>query len=273
MARFDLRDRLVLVTGAAHGMGLGLARAFASRGSRLVLWDVDGVALSDVADEFLSRGLQVRWDVVDLRSRAAVAEAARGVLDEDGPVDVLVNNAGVVAGKALLDLTDADIERTIGVNALALFWTTRAFLPAMIEQGRGPIVTLASAAGLVGTARLSAYSASKHAAVGFNEALRTELGLLGHPIGTTVVCPFFVDTGMFRGAKTRVPWLLPVLSPDVVVRRTVRAVEHGRRRIVIPRFAYSVYLLRLVPVAWFDRVMDWMGVTSSMKGFSGRGEG
>lgn len=271
MAHFDLRDRVVLVTGAARGMGLGLARAFAARGSRLALWDVDGVALSEVAGEFLSRGLQVRWDVVDLRDREAVAETARRVLEEDGPVDVLVNNAGVVAGKALLDLTDADIERTIGVNTLALFWTTRAFLPAMIRQGRGHVVTLASAAGLVGTPHLSAYSASKHAAVGFNEALRTELGLFGHPVGTTVVCPLFVDTGMFSGAKTRVPWLLPVLSPDVVVRRTVRAVERGRRRVIIPRFAYSVYPLRLIPVAWFDRIMAWMGVTSSMKGFRGRG--
>ena len=271
MARFDLRDRTVLITGAARGMGLGLARAFASRGSRLVLWDVDDVALSQVADDFLSRGLRVRCDVVDLLDREAVAETARRVLEEDGPVDVLVNNAGVVAGRALLDLADADIERTVGVNTLALFWTTRAFLPAMIGQGRGHVVTLASAAGLVGTARLSAYSASKHAAVGFNEALRSELRLLGHPIGTTVVCPFFVDTGMFAGARTRIPWLLPVLSPDVVVRRTVRAVERRRRRVLIPRFAYSVFPLRLIPTSWFDRIMDWMGVTNAMKGFSGRG--
>jgi all-trans-retinol dehydrogenase (NAD+) len=271
MARFRLDNRLVLVTGAARGMGLGLAREFAARGARLVLWDVDGPALSGAAADLEREGLRVRTDTVDLLDRDAVAAAALRVLSEDGPVDVLVNNAGVVTGRPLLELSDREIERTFGVNTLALFWTTRAFLPAMIERGTGHVVTVASAGGLVGIPRLVDYCASKFAAVGFDEALRVELSTSGHRIGTTVVCPIYVDTGMFEGARTRVPWLLPVLRPEVVVRRTVRAVEHGRRRVIIPRFAYSAFPLRLLPVAWFDRIMAWMGLTRSMEGFRGRG--
>jgi all-trans-retinol dehydrogenase (NAD+) len=271
MARFRLDNRLVLVTGAARGLGLGMAREFAARGARLVLWDMDGATLAAAAAGLERDGLRVHTGVVDLTDRAAVEAAALRVLSEQGPVDVLVNNAGVVSGRPLLDLSDRDIERTFAVNTLALFWTTRAFLPAMIDRGFGHVVTVASAGGLVGIPRLVDYCASKFAAVGFDEALRTEMATAGHRIGTTVVCPFYVDTGMFEGARTRVPWLLPVLRPDVVVRRTVRAVERGRRRVILPRFAYLAFPLRLLPVAWFDRIMAWMGLTRSMEGFRGRG--
>lgn len=271
MPRFDLTDRLVLVTGAARGMGLEMAREFAGRGARLVLWDVDGVTLSDVARDFLANGHRVRWDVVDLTDRDTIESTAARVVEEDGPVDVLVNNAGIVAGKTLLDLSAEEIERTFKVNTLAHFWTTRSFLPGMIERGSGHVVTIASAGGLAGVPRLVDYSASKFAAVGFDDALRTELRLQGLAIGTTVVCPVYVDTGMFEGARTRVPWLLPVLNPSTVVRRTVRAVERGRRRVLIPRFVYLVYALRLLPVAWFDRMAGLLGLTSSMEEFRGRG--
>ncbi len=270
MAHFSLQDRLVLVTGAARGLGLGMATEFARRGARLVLWDIDGAALDEAAALLRTDGFRVSTHAVDLTDRHAVnAEAAR-VLAEVGSVDVLVNNAGVVAGKPLLDLTAAEIERTFGVNTLALFWTTRAFLPKMVERGTGHIVTIASAGGLAGIPRLVDYCASKFAAVGFDEALRTELASLGHPIGTTVVCPVYVDTGMFEGARTRVPWLLPVLRPSVVVRRAVRAVERGHRRVILPRFVYLAFLLRLLPVAWFDRIVGWLGLTRSMDGFTGR---
>lgn len=270
MVRFPLHDRLVLVTGSARGLGLGMAREFGARGARLALWDIDGTALDEAAESLRADGFRVSTDAVDLTDRIAVEAAATRVLAEEGPVDVLVNNAGVVAGKPLLDLTPGDIERTFGVNTLSLFWTTRAFLPGMIARGSGHVVTIASAGGLAGIPRLVDYCASKFAAVGFDEALRTEMSTLGHRIGTTVVCPVYVDTGMFEGARTRVPWLLPVLSPAMVVRRTVRAVERGRRRVIVPRFVYLVFPLRLLPVAWFDRIVGWLGLTRSMDGFKGR---
>src|ERR1051326_8480155 len=125
------------------------------------------------------------------------------------------------------------IERTFAVNTLALFWTTRAFLPAMLERDRGHVVTIASAAGLVGTSRLVDYCASKHAAVGFDESLRLELRRLGSPVKTTVVCPFYISGGMFAGVRPRFPLLLPILTPEYAVDRIVDAIRRDRPRLVM----------------------------------------
>jgi all-trans-retinol dehydrogenase (NAD+) len=156
------------------------------------------------------------------------------------------------------------------VNALALFWTVRAFLPAMIERGRGHVVTIASAAGLGGTSRLTDYCASKFAAVGFDESLRLELKRLGHPIRTTVVCPWYIDTGMFRGVKTRFRRLLPILDPDYVARRILGAVQADRRRLILPRFVVAVLWARTLPLGVFDAVMRFFGVDRTMDEFAGR---
>ena len=163
------------------------------------------------------------------------------------------------------------IERTFDVNALAHFWTVRAFLPAMVERNRGHIVTVASAGGLVAAPRLADYSASKFAAVGFDEALRLELASQGLDIKTTLVCPFYVKTGMFEGVKTRFSWLLPILEPEYVADRIVKAIEKNRRRLIMPRFAYTSFALRLLPVPVFDFLIDFFGVSRSMENFTGRG--
>ena len=86
---------------------------------------------------------------------------------------------------------------------------------------------------------------------------------------TTLVCPFYVDTGMFDGVKTRFSWLLPILSPETVVRRIVSAIENDRRRVVMPWFIYTSWLSRLLPVDWFDGLMAFFGVTHSMDEFRG----
>lgn len=270
MARHELRGRRVLITGAARGLGLGMARAFGRKGARLVLWDVDGPLLDQAAAELAASGIDVRADRVDLTDPAAIERAASAVLTESGPVDVLVNNAGIVSGKPLTELTDREIARTFEVNTLALFRTTKAFLPAMIAQGGGHVVTIASAGGLVGTARLTDYCSSKFAAVGFDESLRIEMKRLGHPIRTTVVCPLYVSTGMFDGVTTRFSWLLPILDPEKVVRRTVNAVERGYSRVLLPWFVYVGFPLRLIPMRVFDSLMDFFGMSGSMDRFRGR---
>jgi all-trans-retinol dehydrogenase (NAD+) len=131
-------------------------------------------------------------------------------------------------------------------------------------------VTIASAAGIVGTSRLVDYCASKHAAVGFDESLRLELRRLGSPVKTTVVCPFYISTGMFAGVKTRFPLLLPILTPEYAVERIVDAIRRDRPRLVMPRFVYSTWLARLLPVAAFDAIMELLGVNRSMDEFVGR---
>jgi all-trans-retinol dehydrogenase (NAD+) len=140
----------------------------------------------------------------------------------------------------------------------------------MKERNRGHIVTIASAAGLVGTSKLTDYCSSKFAAVGFDDSLRLELDRLGLDIQTTVVCPFYISTGMFAGVKTRWPIVLPILDPDYAVDRILAAIRNNKRRLIMPRFVHAVYAARLLPVASFDALMRFFGISKSMDEFTGR---
>ena len=266
----SLRGATVLVTGAASGLGAGIAFAAAERGARIVGWDRDEERLSEVIKEICRIAPGSEGYAVDVTDRAAIAATAERVLAEVGPVDVLVNNAGVISGKLLSELTDEAIERTLAVNTLALFWCTRAFLPGMIERQRGHIVTLASAAGLVGVVRQTDYSASKHAAVGFAESLRFELRRFSPQVKSTLVCPFYINTGMFDGARSRLPWLLPILDEAKVVSKIIKAVEHDRRQLLMPPAVALLPAMRVLPVPVFDRLIDLLGVNASMDEFVGR---
>jgi len=258
-----LRGSTVLVTGAGSGIGRLTALGAAARGARVVIWDVVPERAELVRDEIGDTARAYTVDVSD-------PDAVRAVAAETGAVDVLINNAGVVSGQHLLDASDEGVRRTFGVNVLALFWVTRAFLPGMVERRRGTVVTIASAAGLIGVARQTDYSASKHAAVGFDESLRAELRTMGTPVRTMVVCPYYIDTGMFAGVKTRFPWLLPILKEQKVADAVLDGVERGRRRVVLPPIVGLVPLLRVLPVPVFDRAADLLGVNQSMAHFTGR---
>lgn len=265
-----IRDANVLITGAASGIGRLLAEKLAARGARVVLWDIDADGLHELATGLEQLERQAAVYRVDVSDRQAIARAAERVLATHGPIDVLINNAGIVTGQQILEASDEQIERTFGVNILAHFWTVRAFLPTMVERNRGHIVTIASAGGLVAAPRLSDYSATKFAAVGFDEALRLELAKTGTAIQTTLVCPFYVRTKMFDGVMTRFPWLLPILDPQYVADRIVAAIEKDRRRLIMPRFAYVNFPLRLLPVPWFDALIDFFGISRSMDEFTGK---
>ena len=262
-----LREARVLVTGAASGLGRRLALGSARRKAKLVLWDLNGEGLEKVAGEVEAFGPRAETAVVDVSSRQEVYEAARGIRE---PVDVLINNAGVVSGKSLLEIEDEMIEKTFAVNTLALFWTVRAFLPGMIERKRGHLVTIASAAGLIGVPKLSDYGASKWAAVGFDESLRMELRKVAPGIRTTVVCPYYIGTGLFEGAKSRFPSLLPILDEGKVSERILRAIERNDKKVVMPSMVKSIPWVRHLPVSWFDAIAEFMGINASMDDFVGR---
>jgi all-trans-retinol dehydrogenase (NAD+) len=266
----ELVGKNVLITGAASGIGRLMAGKIGARGARLILWDLDSEGLDGLRAELAAQGVAVRAYGCDLAQRDAIQTTAARVLRDCGPVDVLINNAGIVNGKSLLDSSDDEIERTFRVNTLALFTATRAFLPGMLERGAGHVVNIASAAGLAGVPRLADYSASKFAVVGFDESLRLELRRQRSEVVTTIVCPFYIDTGMFRGAKTRFSWLLPILSPDDVAGRIVRAIEADRRRLLMPHFVLAALLVRALPPRVFDVLMAFFGITRSMDEFTGR---
>jgi all-trans-retinol dehydrogenase (NAD+) len=164
----------------------------------------------------------------------------------------------------MLETPDDRIEKTMQVNVLALFWAAKAFLPGMIERNSGHIVTISSAAGLIGVRGLADYCASKFGAYGFDESIRMELRRVKSKVRTTVVCPFFIDTGMFAGVKTRFPLLLPILKSSYAAKKIVLAVLKNKRRLIMPRFVSTLFFLRLFPIWCFDAVAYFVGISHSM---------
>jgi all-trans-retinol dehydrogenase (NAD+) len=261
----------ILITGAGSGLGRRMALSMAREGGRIIGWDISSERLSAVLEELrLASGSTHYGFVCDVADSAQVYATAEQVREAAGAPQILINNAGVVSGRHFLECSDRQIETTMGVNTMALFWTAKAFLPDMIAANSGHVVTVASSAGLVGVARLADYCASKFAAVGFDESLRAELRHVAPGVRTTVICPYYINTGMFAGVKTRFPWLLPIMDEYDAAARMVAAIRHRRARLIMPNLVFSVPLLRLLPVGVFDWIADFLGINRSMDAFTGR---
>lgn len=272
-----VESRIVLITGAAMGMGrLYAERAVAERAAAVVLWDMDAVALEATRAELSARGARVLAQVIDVSSAQAVAEAALRVQAEVGTPDVVINNAGVVRGKPFWEhdpLTDTEF--VIRVNVLGPMHVTRAFLPAMIAAGNeARILNVASASGLLSVPRMTVYTGSKWALIGWSDSLRLELKRAGHGhVRVTTLIPGYIKTGMFAGA--RAPLMTPLLEPAHVVDRAWVAMKAGRPRLMMPwTVALSGALRGLLPLP----LWDWLAgrvfkVYSSMDAFTGRKPG
>ena len=266
----EIYGRNVLITGGASGIGLLMAKKLADRGAKVIIWDIDDSNLEKIAGEIKAKGHSVAVYQCDVSIRNEVYRVAEVVKGDFGKVDILINNAGIVSGKSFLECTDEQLEKSMAVNMLAHFWTVRAFLPEMIRAGNGHIVTISSAAGLIGVSRLVDYCTSKFAAFGFDEALRMEMKQEKWNIKTTVVCPYFINSGMFEGVQTRFSCLLPILDIERVAERIVRAIKKDRRRLLMPPLVYSVWLLRYLPAFVFDFITNFLGINAAMHTFRGR---
>lgn len=270
--RKSVKGEKVLITGSGSGMGRLMALRFAGLGSELVLWDINAEGNEETAKLVRSRGAKVKSYTVDLSNREKVYEAANKVKIEVGDVDILVNNAGIVTGKKFLNSPDTLIQKTMEVNSMALFWTVKAFLPSMLTRNHGHVVTIASAAGLVGTNGLCDYCSSKFGAVGFDESLRNELDAQGkNGVKTLVVCPGYINTGMFTGAKSRFQWLMPNLEPDYAVDMIMDSILTNSYMLLMPRILYVLMALKwLMPIKVQIKLAHFFGITSSMDHFVGR---
>jgi NAD(P)-dependent dehydrogenase (short-subunit alcohol dehydrogenase family) len=197
----DLKGKVVLVTGAASGIGLECARAFATRGAILVVSDINATALETVRAGIAATGAQCLARASDVAREASVANLAAEVHQAVGPVDVLVNNAGVAFLGGFEQTPLPEWQRIFEVNVLGVVHCIRAFLPAMRAAG-GPrkIVNVASAAGFSPLPNMSAYAASKHAVVGLSEVLAQELD--GTGISVLVVCPGIINTAIVHVSPT-----------------------------------------------------------------------
>ncbi|CAD7079224.1 unnamed protein product [Hermetia illucens] len=241
----DLKNDIALVTGGGSGIGRLLATRLSKMGTKVVIWDINQQGINETVDIVQSTGGYCKGYVVDISKKEDVYKAADQVRRDVGDVTLLINNAGVVSGRLLLDTPDHLIERSFNVNVMAHFWTTKAFLPQMIENDCGHIVTIASLAGHVGISKLVDYCASKFAAVGFDEALRLELDVLGHQgVQTTCICPYFIGaTGMFDDVNAR--WV-PILKAEDVADRIIKAIKTNEKVAVIPGYIKILLSLKWV---------------------------
>jgi all-trans-retinol dehydrogenase (NAD+) len=267
-----IAGKQVLITGGASGIGRLMALRIAERGGKLILWDINQEALDRTCNEIAAAGdPTVLGQICDVSDREQVYAKAAEAKAERGSVDILINNAGIVSGQSFLELPDEKIEATFRINTMALFWTTKAFLGDMMERNSGHVVTISSASGLIGVAKLADYSASKWAAFGMDESLRFEMQQRAPGVKTTVVCPYYIDTGMFDGVKSRFSFLLPILKEEKVADGVIKAIEKDRARLMMPPIVYTVPILRgLLPPKVFDMITNILGINASMEEFKGR---
>jgi NAD(P)-dependent dehydrogenase (short-subunit alcohol dehydrogenase family) len=190
-----LRGKQVLITGAASGIGLECARSFARRGANLVISDVNATALEGLRRQIAGLGVACLAQPCDVSSAQSVAALAAATQAAVGPLDVLVNNAGIAYLGSFEETRIEWWRRTLDVNVLGIVHCIQAFLPAMrAAGGERKIVNVASLAGVAPAPNMSAYAASKHAVIGLSEVLALELH--DTPVSVLVVCPGIINTNI-----------------------------------------------------------------------------
>lgn len=256
----------VLITGGAAGIGKIMGKLVLEKGGKLIIWDINQEKINETVDEFQSIGY-VKGYKVDVSDVEQIKSTAKLVLETEGTIDILINNAGIVVGKYFVDHTPAEIARTMNINANAPMYITSEFLPAMVKQNMGHICNVASSAGLISNPKMSVYVASKWAVTGWSDSLRLEMRQQKLNIGVTTVTPYYINTGMFDGVRS----IVPILKPERVAKKIIRAIERNRIFLSMP---WSVRFVRfgqgLLPIWLFDWLIgDVMGIYKTMEHFEG----
>lgn len=264
----NIRGCRVLITGAGHGLGNAIATAFLAGDARVVVTDRDAVRVRSTVAELQEKG-EIRGYSLDVTRPDDVASFRKQLSVEHGPVDILINNAGVVFGGSFLDVPLRQHETTIAVNLIGTMTMTHAFLPDLIERPKAQIVNIASAAAVLALPNATSYAASKWGVLGFSDSLREELRLLGkRHVGVTAVCPSFISTGLFAGVRPArfTGWL----TTEHVASAVRRAVEKERSFVMLPRSAAIMHALaRCLPRPCYAPICRMLGVSTSMVNWHG----
>ena len=242
--RYDFRGKTVLITGGSRGLGLVLAREFAQEGANLAICARDEDELHHAAEDLIVRGARVLPVACDVSDREQLERLVRMVTDHFGGIDVLVNNAGIIAVGPMETMTLDDFEWAMQVNYWGPLYATLAVLPQMRQRGEGRIVNVSSIGGKVAVPHLLPYSASKFALTGLSEGMRAELARDG--IVVTTIIPGLMRTGSppnadFKGQhREEYAWFavsdaLPLfsISAERAARRIVAACRHGEAEAIL----------------------------------------
>jgi 3-oxoacyl-[acyl-carrier protein] reductase len=247
---------VVLLTGAAHGIGRATALALAARGMPLGVIDRDGPGLCALVHELKENGAIVADANVDVTDREPLLAAVKTIEAAVGPIEVLLACAGIGTLTLVPDLDTSTLRETLEVNLIGVAQSIEAVLPGMISRRRGHIIGVASMAGYRGFPWMISYSASKAALIAYLEALRP--GLRRRGVTVTTVCPGFVRTRL----STAVPYQHPLkmIEPEEAARHLVRAVLKRPRNCIFPfGMRIGLAVLKYMPDSFFDRLMRWVG--------------
>jgi short-subunit dehydrogenase len=265
-----IKDNCVLITGGASGIGRIMGRMALEKGARcLVIWDINQESIDSTVKEFSGKG-NVKGYRVDVSDSLQVEQTAKQTVKECGDIDILINCAGIVANNDTFDKQSVkDIERTMEINAMAPMVIAQQFLPRMIERNHGHVCNIASAAGMISNPRMSVYAASKWGVIGWSDSVRIELQEMKSDVHVTTIAPYYINTGMFDGVKSRI---IPILKPEYVCRRIIRAIEKNMIFRGIPfGFHFIRFWQTILPIRVFDFFFGKVfGIYHAMDDFTGR---
>lgn len=267
----NLTGKRVLITGSGHGLGRELARTFARAGAEIVVTDLDPDRVAHTVHIIREEGGRAFGYAMNVGDMEAIRDVRTQLLAEHGPIDVLVNNAGMVHGGGFLQVSWEQHLATYQINAIGLIAVTHTFLPDLIAQPAGHLVNIASASGLISLPYAATYCSTKWAVVGFSESILQELRLEGqHHVGVTTVCPSYIGTGMFTGV--RLPKFSRVLTPERVANLTLAAVLRKREFVLVPWFVQIIPFMKgILPRRVFRWLCDQLDVSTGMSHWRGHG--
>ncbi|KAG9571328.1 NAD(P)-binding protein, partial [Aureobasidium melanogenum] len=245
LSPFRPEDEIVVVTGGAGGFGGEAVRKFASAGAKVVVLDVLPLTYPKPSGVYYYR--------VDLTDYHALEQVAKQVSEEIGEPTVVIANAGICRGKPVLHATPKDIEVTMGVNTLAVFWCAKVFLPAMIKKNHGHFLITSSTTAFLSTAGITDYAASKAATLAISEGLQSELKHIykAPSVRVSALCPSLVRTKMFDTAKSSSSFFWPELTVEDIANHMYDIVTSGSsQRRILPLLATMMVQSRALP-EWF----------------------
>ena len=260
----------VLITGGASGIGKIMGRMALEKGAKcFIIWDINLVGIEATRKE-LSKYGKVKGYVVDVSNNEIVNVAYRKTVEDCGDIDILINCAGIITSNKTFDQqTSEEIVRTMNINTIAPMFVARAMLPDMLKRNRGHVCTIASAGGMISNPKMSVYAASKWGVIGWSDSVRIELQEMKSDVHFTTIAPYYINTGMFDGVKSRI---IPILKPEYVAKRVIRAIERNKAFRGIPfGFHFIRFWQAILPTRVFDFFFGKVfGIYHAMDQFTGR---
>ena len=260
----------VLITGGASGIGKIMGRMALEKGAKcFIIWDINLVGIEATRKE-LSKYGNVKGYVVDVSNNEIVNIAYRKTVEDCGDIDILINCAGIITSNKTFDQqTSEEIVRTMNINTIAPMFVARAMLPDMLKRNRGHVCTIASAGGMISNPKMSVYAASKWGVIGWSDSVRIELQEMKSDVHFTTVAPYYINTGMFDGVKSRI---IPILKPEYVAKRVIWAIEKNKAFRGIPfGFHFIRFWQAILPTRVFDFFFGKVfGIYHAMDQFTGR---